>query len=241
MGLFDRLRGIKDPVPGTYRLVSCSYSSGGAAFENCTMDGVVTAPGIPPTAVHHVSLLTPTAKWPQPGQELPVTIEAGKPDRLKIHWDQVPSAAQIARSLAEQEAAAQRSADTPADPAPQSAVLSAPGRPLPGTPGGGLSPQESAQVAAGGAAALGLQPMTGTVIAAHQLEVPASMPQAPGGTWDLTLDVTPPAGPGFTTVLRIGFSSPTRKTEIASIGRVLPVVSDPAHPDRIAIDTTRLN
>lgn len=242
MGLFDRLRGIKDPVEGTYRLVACSSSSGGATFENCSMDGVVTAPGIIPTAVHHVSLLTPTAKWPQPGQELPVTIERENPSRLKILWDRIPSTAQTARLLAEQQAqevAASMRAGA-GTPPPAAAVLGAPGRPLPGTPGGGLTPQESAQVAAGNAAALGLQPMTGRVIAAHQLDVPAGMPQAPGGTWDLTLDLTPPTGNGFTTVIRIAFSSPARQADIGAVGRTLPVVADPARPDRVAIDTSRL-
>ena len=95
---------ISDPVEGTYRLVACSSSSGGAMFENCSMDGVVSAPGIAPTAVHHVSLLTPTAKWPQPGQELPVMIERTAPDRLKIRWDRIPSTAETARLLAEQQA-----------------------------------------------------------------------------------------------------------------------------------------
>lgn len=240
MGLFDRIRGIKHPVEGVYRVVACSYSSGGASFENCTIDGVVTAPGIPPTAAHHVSLLTPVAKWPQPGQELPVTVEAGDPNRLKIHWDQIPSSATTARLQAEHEAAAMRSAPDRVDPDPGSSVLAAPARALPGTPGGGLSPQESAQVALGDAASLGLQPMTGKVVAAHQIDVPASMPQAPGGTWDLTLDLTPPTGPGYTSVIRIGFSSPARQAQIGTIGRVLPVVADPSSPDRVAIDTTRL-
>ena len=246
MGLLDRFRGMKDPVAGTYRLVACSYSSGGATFENCTMDGVVTAPGMTPTAVHHVSLLTPTAKWPQPGQELPVTIERANPSRLKIHWDQIPSTAQTARALAQQQAAeaaaggTQPGASAPTGGEPGSAVLGAPGRPLPGTPGGGLSPAESAQVAIGNAASLGLQPMNGQVIAAHRIPVPPGMPEAPGGTWDLTLDLTPLSGPGFSTVIRIGFSSPARQAEIGTIGRVLPVVADPTRPDRVAIDTARL-
>lgn len=245
MGLFDRLRGIKDPLDGTFRLVACSTSSGGAVVENCTMDGVVVAPGVPPTPVHHVSLLTPTAKWPQPGQTLPVTLDRRDPSRLRIRWDDVPPNAQIARRLA-QEQAREAPAGTgdpgtggPSEPSTR-AVLGAEGRPEPGTAGGGLSPAESARATQGGAATLGLQPLSARVLAAHEVVVPAGLAQAPGGTWDLTLDVEPQTGPGWSTVLRVGFRSPERKAEVARIGRVLPVLADPVRHDRIAIDAERL-
>ena len=222
MGLFDRLRGIGDPVEGEYRLVACSVGSGGAAFENCSMDGVVTAPGVQPTSVHHVSLLTPTSKWPQPGSTLPVTIDRRDPSKLKIRWDAVPSNAQVARSLADEQA---RRMATGA-PAAETTVVGAPGRAVPGAAGGGLTPAESARAAAGGAAGLGLQALTARVLAAHEIAVPPGMPQAPGGTWDLTLDVDAPGG-GWSSVIRISFSSPERRADVARIGRALPVLADP--------------
>lgn len=275
MGLFDRLRGIKDPIDGEYRLVACSSSSGGAVYENCTMDGVVTAPGVPGTAVRHTSLVTPVAKWPQPGRVLPVTIDRNDPTRLKIRWEAVPSNAQLAHALAEQQAAA-----APASPAPAGAptaadglpaglppeaaamvadivararaagatvttdvttsVVGADGRAAPGASGGGLTPAESAQAVSGGAAALGLQPMNARVLAAHRIAVPAGMPDAPGGTWDLTLDVVGPGGTGWSSTTRISFSSAERRATVAAIGRTLPVLADPVRHDRLAIDTTRL-
>jgi hypothetical protein len=61
---------------------------------------------------------------------------------------------------------------------------------------------------------------------------------APGGVWDLTLDVA--ANPGYTTVLRINFSSPAKRQQIAVVGHQLPVLADPSRHDRIAIDTSRL-
>jgi hypothetical protein len=112
-------------------------------------------------------------------------------------------------------------------------------RPAPGMPGGGLTPAESAQAIAGGGAALGLQPTVATVLAAHEVPVPAGTPGvAPGGVWDLTLDVT--ATPGYTTVLRLNFSSPEKRQQVAAVGRQLPVLGDPTHHDRITVDTTRL-
>ena len=268
MGLFDRLRGIGDPVDGEYRLVACSSAGGGAVYENCSMDGVVSAPGVPATAVHHVSLLTPVSKWPAPGQSLPVTVDRRDPSRLKIRWDDVPSTAQLARELAEQQAAARRAAPRDDEPAAGGApglppeiaalvaraeaagatvststtttVVGADGRALPGASGGGLTPEESGRATAGGAAALGLRPLDARVLAAHRIDVPAGLPDAPGGTWDLTLDVDGGGGTGWSTVLRISFSTPARRAEIAAVGRSLPVLADPQRHDRIAIDTARL-
>jgi hypothetical protein len=245
-------------------------------YENCTMDGVVSAPGIDPVSVHHTSLVTPTAKWPYPGVVLPVTVDREHPERLKIQWDAVPSSRDVARAMAAQEAqrmaagTGTASSSTSADASaaagalpPQyqsmvndivaraqaagatvstsyeTEVVGAPGRPAPGAAGGGLTPAETAQAIASGGAAIGLQPTTATVLAAHEVPVPAGVEgAAPGGVWDLTLDVT--ANPGYTTVLRINFSSAARRVQIAVTGRQLPVLSDPAHHDRIAIDTTRL-
>ena len=78
------------------------------------------------------------------------------------------------------------------------------------------------------------------MLAAHQVDVPAGMPNGPGGTWDLTLDVAPTTGEGYSTVLRITFSTPERRASIAAVGRELPVLADPDRHDRIAVDTSRL-
>jgi hypothetical protein len=113
-------------------------------------------------------------------------------------------------------------------------------RPVPGAPGGSLTPEETAQALAGGAAALGLQPMNARLIAAHEVQMPAGFATVPGGTWDLTLDLAPAGGSGYSTVLRINFSSEQKRQAIAEVGRELPVLADPARHDRIMIDTSRL-
>ncbi|WP_243062124.1 hypothetical protein [Humibacter sp. RRB41] len=239
MGLFNR---IKDPVDGQFNLVSCSIASGGAVYENCSMDGVVSGPGVTPTSVHHSSLATPVAKWPQPGQTLPVTFDREHPDRLKIRWDQMPTNREVAQMYAAQQAQQMAAAQaTGASVFASPSVIGDPSRPLPGAPGGGLTPQESAQALAGGAVALGLLPTTARVLAAYAVQPPAGVPTAPGGVWDLTLDVTPVGGnSGYSTVMRIGFSSVQKQQTIAAIGRELPVLADPQRHDRIMIDTSRL-
>jgi hypothetical protein len=98
-------------------------------------------------------------------------------------------------------------------------VLGDRGRAMPGTPGGGLTPD---QAASAGANPLG---MVGGGAA---------------GTVDLTLDVALPPGPGWTTTMRIAFSTPARRAAIATPGVRLPVLVDPDAHDHIAIDTSRL-
>jgi hypothetical protein len=236
MGLFTRM---KDPVEGQFNLVACSVGSGNAVYETCAMDGVVSGPGIVPTSVHH-RCQAPRAKWPEPGQILPVTVDRQSPERLKIRWDQLPKNSEVARQLADQQAQQMAAAQQQWSGAAVGGVVGDPSRPQPGAPGGGLTPEESTRALAGGATALGLQAATATVIAAHEVVVPAGLPSSPGGLWDLTLDVAPPDGPGYTTVTRIAFSSAQKRAEIASLGRALPVLADPARRDRIVIDTARL-
>jgi hypothetical protein len=229
--VLDRFSGVNDPVDGTYEIVSATIPFRSATYSNCAIDGVVSGPGIEPTAVHHEELLAPTAKWPTPGDVLPVTFQRGQPQLLMIRWDDIPSAADRGRREAEELAARQRDqASAPSVPMPG-------GRPAPGQPGGGLTPEETAAALGGQAAAMGLAPTTATVLASHEVAPDVG----PGGTWDLTLDVAPAGGAtGYTTVVRISFSSPAKRADIAATGRVLPVLADPTHPDRIAIDATRL-
>ena len=73
MGLFNwaHNKRMTDPVDGTLQLTSCSSGANDAMYSNCRMTGVVSAPGLAPTAVEH-KCTAPTKKWPQPGQTLPV-------------------------------------------------------------------------------------------------------------------------------------------------------------------------
>jgi hypothetical protein len=72
---------MSDPADGMLQLTSCSAGAYDAAYSNCRMQGVVTAPGLAPTAVEHVCL-APTRKWPQPGQTIPVVVDRADPTEL---------------------------------------------------------------------------------------------------------------------------------------------------------------
>jgi hypothetical protein len=116
------------------------------------------------------------------------------------------------------------------------------GRPVPGTPGGGFSPEQSADplahsVSMGGSAG---QRASAVVAGVREIAIPAGLPSALGGIVDLTLDITVPDGTRYTTVTRVGFSTPERRLRVAAPGTELMVLIDPADRTRVAIDTSGL-
>jgi hypothetical protein len=200
-----------------------------------------------PVAVEHNSTLTPTAKWPTPGQTLPVTVDRDNPEKLRIRWDEMPTnrelASQYARQEAAQLAAQQRAGGEPAATAsavPPTGVVGDASRAIPGSAGGGLTPEQAAAALSGNGAGSGLQQANGRVIAAHEVSVPDGAVAAPGGVVDLTLDVTPLSGPGYSTRMRISFSTPEKRASIARVGRDLPLLVNPSAQDQVAVDTSRL-
>jgi hypothetical protein len=220
---------------------SCSAGSSGSVYCDCRTAGVVFGPGIAAVAVEYILLLTPTAKWLQPGQTLPATVDRDHPERPIVRWDDMPRNRDLGRKLAHSEAAklaasmAPTSAPVP-DP-PVTALLGDADRPIPGAEG--FTPEQAAAALAGDQGSL--QPARARVLAVYEISVPSTMPRAaPGGIVDLTLDVTPASGLGYSTRMRIGFSTPQKRATIAAVGWDLPVLVDPAHPDKVVVDTARL-
>jgi hypothetical protein len=99
VGLF-RTR-IKDPVRGTAEVVARSVMPRGSRYANCRMSLVIELPGEPKQAVEHHDMKVPCRKWPEEGQSLPVSVERDRPHRIRIEWDEVPDAAEVARRRAE--------------------------------------------------------------------------------------------------------------------------------------------
>jgi hypothetical protein len=242
VGLFNWVHNkrMTDPVDGTLQLTSCSAGADDAMYSNCRMTGVVSGPGLAPTAVEHLCT-APARKWPQPGQTLPVRVDRADPSRLQVRWDDLPSNRELGLQYARQQAewlAAAQTAPTARPASPGQQVFGDPGRPQPGAAGGGLTPEQAAAAVHGQAA--GLQPATATVLAAYDVPVPPGLPGAgPGGVADLTLDVHLPGG-GYSTTMRISFSTPDKRARVTAVGTTLPVLVNPAARDQIAIDTTRL-
>ncbi|MCU1481479.1 MAG: hypothetical protein JWQ19_2265 [Subtercola sp.] len=65
----------------------------------CTMNLVVSGPGIQPTAVlYEQSIFTHT--WPEPEMELPCVFDPKKIKDVVIDWDAIPDPAELARKRA---------------------------------------------------------------------------------------------------------------------------------------------
>ena len=97
---------MKEPVRGTAQVVSATAHRGDSSWQDIRMTLTVRAEGVPPTAVVHRCICR-ADRWPTPGDTLPVTLDARKPERLKVEWDEVQSARDRAWETAQQMAAAE--------------------------------------------------------------------------------------------------------------------------------------
>jgi hypothetical protein len=129
MGLFERFKRIPDPVDGTAQVVSATGAPDGHGSAACGLDLVVTVPGVPAFPVRGTHLVK-MAKWPWPGQVLPITASRADPSRFKILWDRVPTGRDRA---AEQAARLADAFNAGAAPPPRPTQVFVNGRPA--TPG----------------------------------------------------------------------------------------------------------
>lgn len=109
MGLFSRKP--KDGVLGTAHVVAATAHSGRSTHQTCRLNLVVSVAGWPAYDVEH-SQICPASKWPHPGSTVSVVVSQSDPMKLKIDFDAMPDAAEVARIQAEQLAARLRAATT---------------------------------------------------------------------------------------------------------------------------------
>ncbi len=91
---------MKDPVDGTAQVVGSTQPPDNATSSNVNLNLVVQAEGVPATSVE-LSCIAPAKKWPWPGTTLPVTIDRADPTRVRVRWDDVPEAGDVAQQQAE--------------------------------------------------------------------------------------------------------------------------------------------
>lgn len=127
MGLLGKLgeMRMKEPVEGTLAVVGITRPDPSATSANYRLDGVVSAPNFDSTAVVHRGVAS-LSKWPQPGDDLPVTFDRAKPRRLVIHWDRLSTGRERAQSAAQALAEQLRAGSVPpipvTSPAPSTAA-----------------------------------------------------------------------------------------------------------------------
>jgi hypothetical protein len=257
MGLSDwrAKHNMRDPVRGVFRVTGFYDKHPSSSPPGTRITGVITAPGIPATPAEHK--VDERGRWAD-HQELPVLVDRSDPSRFAILWNEVGQVSWRGREMASAQAEADRLnsgqpgyppyAGQPAVQAaagqalraagmtPGAEVLGAPGRPMPGMPGGGLTPEQAAQMIAGESG----ERASAVVLDAREIVVPPGMPSAPAGTVDITLEVRRADGTRYTTVTRVGFSTPERRARVATPGTQLTVRIDPGDRSGVAIDTAGL-
>jgi Short C-terminal domain len=108
------LHPIKDPVEGVAHVVGVSAVDPQYMRQPCTMQLVIQAQGVAAFPLKQDFEIW-TNQWPDTGDQLPVTFDREHPERIKIHWDQVPTGAETAEADA-QAMAAQLNAAAPGGP-----------------------------------------------------------------------------------------------------------------------------
>lgn len=117
MGFFDDLASgingllfptrVDDGVRGTAQVISATGYYGNAVYQNCHLELVVEAPGIPAAAVS-LNALVHRLHWPHAGDVLPALIERADPQEVQILWDETVDSRSQARAEAERVAAERR-------------------------------------------------------------------------------------------------------------------------------------
>lgn len=100
------MRGLKlaDPVRGKLTVIAASLPPDDAHASNYRLNGVVTGPGLAPTAVTK-SGMARVSKWPAAGEVLPIEFERGDPSRFNLLWDEIETSDVQGRRAAELAAA----------------------------------------------------------------------------------------------------------------------------------------
>lgn len=223
MGLiekFGQLR-MKDPVDGTLTVTGVNSPDPTATSQNYRIDGVVSAPDFPAVVVVHHGMAS-LAKWPSPGDALPVTFDRGKPARLVVHWDQLATGRQQAQSAAQLLAEQMRGTGaTPVGAAPEAVQFGTPPPPPPAPP----------MVSAADILARGLRGMA-TI---RSVFPSAEIAQKPAHTMvGLELDVTLPGRPSYE--VKNLYGVPNDKLQAVTVGTALPVGVDPTTAGMVAVD-----
>ncbi|SCE85268.1 Glyoxalase-like domain-containing protein [Micromonospora viridifaciens] len=71
------------------------------AFGRCELQIVIDAPGLPPRSKKIIEPRVPVAKWPSLGQTLPVRVALDDQRHVRILWDEVPTHAENAATIAD--------------------------------------------------------------------------------------------------------------------------------------------
>jgi hypothetical protein len=252
MGLAEwkRARRLRTPVEGVFRVIAVSSEHVGESGYRLSISGVVSAPGVPPTAVQDSFATRQVGSWPVADQEFSAQIDSTEPTRFLVRWSQLldPHAAQVrGRDQAEQAAKAMRLGIDPSTlpPPPQrSTRLRDMYRDaVDERAGTTLLPDGRPQVTAAEADELCVvgEAATATITAIDYLKVDSRLMPGPGASIaDVALTVHRADGTGYSTLSRFGFKNAARRAQIGFAGAEVPVRIDPADRARVVLDRDAL-
>jgi len=201
----------------------------GGRHAPCRLTGVLLFDDHPQREVI-TTLRAPTAKWPCQGDQLPATVRLSAPDTVTVSWHRLLPRDQLDATTAQ--------ATDSTEYLYRVNVVGDPGRPLPGSPGGGATPQEAQALIRSGEPATALVLNVTDVAAPWLLRLLSSPP--PGGIVDLILQITRADNTTYQARIRIGFSTRERRDRVATVGAEVPVRIQSDEPDKVAIDAAAL-
>lgn len=105
-----RKRRMRDPALGELLITASSTPDREAYSSNCSITGILSAPGLEPTPVTD-KFMCKASKWPFPGRKFPVTYDRANPRLFAIEWSQVKSGDAFAMEQAQQLAEAMKRRD----------------------------------------------------------------------------------------------------------------------------------
>ncbi|GLY21083.1 VOC family protein [Micromonospora sp. NBRC 101691] len=88
-------------VIGVGHVHSASEPPTSYSFGRCELQLVIDAPGLPPRSKKIIEPRVPVAKWPAIGQTLPIRVALDDQRRIRVLWDEVPTHAETAATLAD--------------------------------------------------------------------------------------------------------------------------------------------
>ncbi|QKJ18972.1 hypothetical protein [Microbacterium hominis] len=77
---------LADAVRGTVRVVAASEPAPRGRYQECRLDVIAEATGVPPTPVS-TAVVTRRRYWPQVGQVLPARVSVSNPTVIDVDWD----------------------------------------------------------------------------------------------------------------------------------------------------------
>jgi len=249
-----QIAGMTDPVSGTLRVSTATYPPSGvnARYSNYRITGVISGRGLPPTAVEHAGIAR-VAKWPESGDDLPVTVDRARPDRLVIHWDQILTGHDSGQAAAQAAAVRMRTGldlgvleeavqQTAADGRAPTWISEVTGAAQPGADpagAGAVAPAGAVGPAPGPARhelppSTATIPVSGRVLAVREVGVPAALAPA-GGVVDLTVAMPDPAAGERTAVCRASFATLADRDRVAAVGATVELLVDAGDPRIVSL------